>query len=218
MTPARRFMAARAIDPRVAHQAGVTLVDGNRLVYPNGRWRQLPAEGTKTMQPKGKPLCAWWWRTPNGMGTVLVCEGETDALAALTVLAHTPEVVGLWELPIISIPGTGFPVHRLTTALKPWKAVHSALLALDADEAGRTFAANASRELVDSGIRPILVELPEGSDLAGWLAGMEEERRGEALAGLLVDSEGAAPSLEAFQRDVEIDRLEARLEELRAAT
>jgi hypothetical protein len=70
-----------------------------------------------------------------------------------------------------------------------------AFLALDADEAGRKFAAKLSEALHAAGVRPVLIEMPDGLDLAEWLASIPETERGEQFASALADAEGAAPEL-----------------------
>lgn len=216
MTPARRYFAARAIDPQVAFDTGVRPGrNANELAFPNGRRRLLREE--RVLQAKGKPLEAWWLmdRQPDAK-TALICEGESDSLAALTALANAPDASGLNGLPILCVPGTGFPIPRLVSALhRDWKMT-TALIGMDPDEAGEKFAAEATEALLDKSIRPVRVDVPE-PDLAGWLVTVEEAERGERLANLLIDSALAAPSMDALKRQREAARLRAKADALEAA-
>ena len=215
MTPARRYFQSRAIDPRIAFEAGVRPGrNTNELAFPNGRRRVLDAG--RVLQAKGKPLEVWWLmdRQPDAK-TVLVCEGESDSLAALTALAKAPGVSGLNGLPILCVPGTGFPIGRLVDALLNWNMKH-ALLATDPDDAGEKFATEAGEALLDVKIRPVRVQVPE-PDLAGWLVTVTEDDRPDRLANLLIDSELAAPSKDELLRRREAAQLRAKADALEAA-
>jgi hypothetical protein len=86
------YLDAHAIDPRVATAAEVT-ERGGALVYPyaprHGATfeRTRPLNGKRTYQPKDTPLVPWWpLGVPQEAKLALVCEGESDALAALTAV------------------------------------------------------------------------------------------------------------------------------------
>jgi hypothetical protein len=191
------FLRARAIDPDVAADIGVQ-EERDELIFPGGRRRSLNGAGpTKVIQPKGKSLRLWW---PEGhpadlSALALVCEGETDALAGLSALRAVPSGADLGAIAVTAIPGTGYPIKRLVQELRD-AGIGVSLLALDGDEAGHSYTNRAEGALRDAGIRAVVVEMPEGSDLAEVLAGADDP--GAALASLLADAlavaEDASPS------------------------
>lgn len=215
MSAAVIYMESRAIVPEVAAELGIKRGrTTNELCFPNGR-RRLLDEG-RMMQEKNRPLEAWWIPPPEdpSWAWVLVCEGESDALAARSYLPHVPECTGLRNTPILCIPGTGYPVERLRGELVG--RTQEALLALDPDEAGNRYAEKAERELVDVGIRPIRVEVPK-PDLAGWLARNPVAHRPHLLADTLINFKDTAPTLEDYERDRQILFHRERIAQLEAA-
>lgn len=208
---ARAYFASHAISPRVAHKVGVGL-DERGLTFPNGRRRPLFGSSPKFLNPKGKPLAAWWLR--EGEGPPIVCEGEGDALAVLSALRTIPKLTGLRGVPVISVPGTSYPAERLAAELAGRK---QAFLIPDADDAGWGAAMRWSRALVDAKVRPVVVDLPRGSDAAGWLNAIPKEERGDLLGHLLADHEIAAPSLAAYRRGEMAGELRREIEALYAA-
>jgi hypothetical protein len=84
------YFVVHAIDPDVAASAGVSESD-EALLYPyeaadgSPFTRRRPLNGDKTYQPPGLGLTLWWLAHPKD-GLVLVCEGEADALAALSTM------------------------------------------------------------------------------------------------------------------------------------
>lgn len=192
-TPARKYMAARAINPHLAHELGVKL-EGDDLVFPNGKRRPLSGD-VRFLNGKGQPAQPWWLQ--NGGEEVLVCEGESDGLAALSALRSLPadHRSGLRSLAVVAIPGNGFPLERLTRELRGYKLAYTAF---DNDDSGRAYNERATDALVDARVRP--VDLwgrgdADANDLAEWLAAIPEYDRGEFLAALIVDAEAVAPSL-----------------------
>lgn len=190
------YFRDHAVDPDVAAQVGV-LERAGSLVYTyaageDGSTYQRtyalsPNGGPRARQPAGQGLTLW--RPTERLGpTALVCEGESDALSAITALSRAPRPE-LRQLPVFAVPGTGYPARRLSEDLRALDVV-DALLAFDADEAGRAYAAKAADALQGVGIHPIPVELPEGKDLADTAASVEQA--GRWLAGLLADSQAAA--------------------------
>ena len=189
------FFEPRAIDPEVAAEAPVreqgsdliftyTAADGSTFE----RRRSLNGTGpAKVLQPKGVKLTPWWpqGRPPETPPAVLVVEGETDALAALSALTKAPSAADLAEAAVAGLPGTGFPAGRLAEELVQIGSPQT-LLALDADEPGRKFADRLERALREAGVPALRVELPEGSDVADVMAAADEP--GEALATLLADA------------------------------
>lgn len=163
------------------------------------------------LNPKGKPLAAWWLR--EAAGPPVVCEGETDALAALSALKGAPKRIGFRGLAVVSVPGASYPAARLVEELR---GRPEAWLIGDGDDAGRRFATKASAALIDAGIRPIVVELPEGTDLADHLVAMPAAERGDRFAHLLADWQIAAPTMADHRRERRIARLEVEVDRLKA--
>lgn len=190
------YFDSHAIDPAIAVEVGVTERD-SKLVFPytapDGstfeRVRDL--ERQVTFQPKGQPLSLW---RPNmngaaSAGMALVCEGESDLLAALTALRKAP-LEYLRNLPVVGVPGTGYPAERLASELSN-AGYREAWLAFDGDEAGRAYqVSKASSALRAASLRPIPVELPNGRDLADMLALATD--RGEWIADTLTSAEAVA--------------------------
>jgi hypothetical protein len=199
------YLRDHAIDPQVALDAGVR-EDPVELVFPNvddrgGYVRRRPwprpGETAKVLQPGGRSLGLWWplGRPEPGAAAVLVCEGESDALAGVTALRDAPPASGFAGVAVCAIPGTSLARH-LGEHLAPL-AVQEAFLALDADEPGRMATEAAIDALRAAGIRPIPVELPDGQDLADMLAAIEPDQRGHRLANRLADADAAAAGAEA---------------------
>lgn len=99
--------AARAIDPEVAAELGVRENGhGLEFPYPNGvaeqfaRTRGLNGAGPKVRQPAGTRLCPWQPVPSDETREVLVCEGESDLLAAVSALRRSP-LEELRDLPVI---------------------------------------------------------------------------------------------------------------------
>jgi len=135
-TVAVDYFGAHAIDPELATACGVREVEGE-LVFPyrtpNGagftRLRSLNGGSAKVKQPPGRSLALWWpLRRPRGAEAVLVCEGESDALAALEPLSESRFA----SLELVALPGTGFPAKRLAEQLVA-VGTRDAFLALDAE-------------------------------------------------------------------------------------
>lgn len=192
------YFTKRAIDPQIAEEFGV-VESAAGLSFPHpcverkqfARTRSLNSAGAKVRQPPGTSLCPWRPTTHRGpLVEALVCEGESDALAALTALRGSP-VGHLGALPVVGIPGTGFPVKRMVEFLIDARVRH-AWLALDADDAGRSYTARLVEELSTTKLRVSVVELPDGSDLADSLAAVREDERGDWIANALVNAEAAA--------------------------
>jgi hypothetical protein len=182
------YLLRHAIEPELAAELGVREERGE-LVYPyDGFKRRRPLAGSRTLQPARVPLRLWW---PTGRpapgADVLLCEGEPDALAALTALAAVNGDLPVKVPVVAAIPGTGIPAARVVEELRGSSSV---TLAMDGDPAGRKCAATLTRALRDAGIAALAIELPEGKDLADLLAASEAP--GQALAGLLADAEVVA--------------------------
>lgn len=191
------YFAAHAIDPGVARAVGVTGHNGSlSFRYSDGdggfeRVRALGA-GAKTRQPKGRALCCWWpaGRPDAPAEKVLVCEGEPDALAALTAIRRASHPVAqeiLAGLAVVAVPGASFPSDRLAGELQGAGLV---ILAPDADRAGDIFAERAARALSAATIPSTRLPLPVGHDLADELAAAGDAG-GDWLAGVVADLEAA---------------------------
>ena len=127
---ARNYLEGHAVDLELAHELGVR-ADRDDILYeytrPRGgtfvRRRELATGITK--QLSGEPLIPWWPAGRPAPGAdVLLCEGEPDALAALSALNGAAAAV-------TAIPGTNIPLERVTAELAAADAVY---LALDGDE------------------------------------------------------------------------------------
>lgn len=194
------YLREHAIDPAIAERVGVREEDG-ALVWPtvaaDGRpslRRRSLVGGPKVCGETGAPLAAWWPRgRPTTAGAlVLVAEGEADALAACCARESSEtdpdgavrflrDAVGA----VVGVPGTSFPPDRLLNELREAGATH-AVLALDADEAGRRATGAFSTALSAAGIKTSMIELPAGLDLADCLAA--EELPGRWLANAVLDA------------------------------
>jgi len=194
---ARDYFDAHAIAPELAATVGVHEREGQLhfpYVAPDGstyyRERSLNGGPAKVKQPPGRPLTVWWpLGRPPGAEAVLVCEGESDALAALEPLSESRFAATA----VVAIPGTGFPAGRLAEQLGGVGA-REAYLALNADEAGRGYAGKAIAALCEAGMRPIVVELEDGADLAETLARVDD--RACWIDQALADAEAAADEIE----------------------
>jgi hypothetical protein len=202
---ASAYFRERAIYPATVAKAGVREQAG-AIVFPylaeDGasfeRRRSLDGGPAKVMQPRGWPLAPWWPAgRPDTAPWVLVCEGESDALAAMSALAaaassdvpylrRAADTLGLGTLPVVAVPGCGYPPAKLAEALRAVGCVE-ARLAFDADQAGRAYTDRAAVALVKAGIRPFVVHVRDGSDIAADAAHADD--RGDWIANVLADAE-----------------------------
>src|SRR4029077_5135740 len=106
-----RYFAAHGIDPSLAASLGVR-ERSCALVFPccdaNGAFERVRPLGdgpAKVRQPRGRALCCWWPAGRDDRAAVLVCEGESDALAALTAM-HTvnghPIIAEILDIQVVS--------------------------------------------------------------------------------------------------------------------
>ncbi len=202
---ARSYFRGRAIFPSAVALAGVREENG-ALVFPylaeDGtsfeRRRSLDGGPAKVLQPKGQPLVPWWPAgRPDTAEWALICEGESDALAAMSALAaaassdvpylrKAADTLGLGTLPVAAIPGCGYPPAKLAEALRAVGCVE-ARLAFDADQAGQAYTDRAAVALVKAGVRPFRVHVRDGSDIAADAADADD--RGDWIANVLADAE-----------------------------
>lgn len=201
------YLERHAIDLDLAWSLGVRS-DRDTILYPfetpkgetYTRRRDLAADRSFTVQPTGEPLILWWpaGRTEPG-AEVLLCEGEPDALAALSAMNGRPVAVA-------ALPGTATPVERVTAELGGASCVY---LALDGDDAGRRAADRCARAL-QSFTTLKVIRLGDGEDLASRLHG-EDDRPGWLAAAL--DKAPTAPKLKpkaephGYGREKKADRL-----------
>ena len=191
------YFAERAIDPDLAAELGVRENGhGLEFPYPHGmgeqfaRTRSLNGGGPKVRQPSGTMLVPWQPVRNGKAREVLVTEGESDALAAISALRRSP-LGEFRDLPVLAIPGTGCPVKRVVEHLASTEC-QQAWVALDADDAGRAYTEKLIPLLGEKGIRICRVDFAEGFDLADSLAAVAEDERGDWIANALLDARAAA--------------------------
>ena len=201
------YFASHGIDPEIAGSLGVGEEDG-ALLYPftdgDGDYlRRRPLDGDRTYQPKGRSLTPW---APFGIdGAILFTEGESDFLAAASVLYRVLDLEGegavldhrrdlppaLARVIPVALPGVG-SCHRQAAEIV---AEGDCVIAFDGDNAGRLGAEKLRAAIADSdreqGLGPAAVAtLPDGLDLSDVLAGADDPTG--ALADLVAEAEAAA--------------------------
>lgn len=187
------YLRAHAIEPALARDADVSERDG-ALVYgfadADGRpyKRRYFLRSGDRRGPAGRKLCLGFigGRPDGDAAAVLVCEGEGDALAAVSACAQLPLVVA-------AAPGASMPADRAARELVD-AGCERAYLAGDGDKEGRKFNAKLAAALLECDVEPFVVPLPDGNDLADVLARAEDRER-ELLA-LLDAAEPWAPPVE----------------------
>ena len=202
------YFAAHAIDPAIAAQVGVSERRGS-LVYPcvDGegnfeRTRSLTEGNKRTIQPTGRPLVCWWPAgRPTRARSVLVTEGEPDALAALSAIARADSLPDaprglLQTLAVVALPGVGFTPAKLAEELRSVGA-EQVVLAPDGDDAGERCVERLAVALAAADLPTSRLALPAGSDLADCLAAASTPP--EWLAGAVADSEALQPPSAAAQ-------------------
>lgn len=178
MSPAAAYLTARGIDRRLAWKCGVR-ADADAIVWPTvdadgkpspRRRRLTDGPGPKVRGDAGRTLGVWWpaGRPDRVTGDVLICEGESDAMAALSALHGRPEHVD-----VASVPGCGFPVRVLTRELQGVGATVVAL-AFDGDIAGAMTSDRVADALVAEGIGTRIFPIGHGEDLASTLGALAD--------------------------------------------
>jgi 5S rRNA maturation endonuclease (ribonuclease M5) len=198
----RDYLDAHAIDPALAATVGVHERAG-QLRFPNvapdgsiyHRERSLNG-GPKVTQPKGQPLDLWWPLGRRDTEAAIICEGESDALAALEPLSKSRFAA----LEVASVPGTGYMVERLVEQLAE-AGTREVFLAFDGDTAGRAYTAKAEAALRDAGIRSIVVDLEDGTDLADNLVRAADRTRW--IENALADAEATVDETESSPAGLE---------------
>lgn len=179
------YLRARAIDDRLAYECGVR-EDNGAIVWPtvdaagklSPRRRRLgEGGGPKVRGLAGRTLGVWWplGRPERIEGDLLICEGESDAMAAVSAL-------GAWAaLSVASITGTGFRTSVLVAELLDIHATVAAL-AFDGDMAGGLAGDRIAWALIAEGIGTRILAIPSDEDLASVLGGEAEPRAWLAMA------------------------------------
>jgi KaiC/GvpD/RAD55 family RecA-like ATPase len=138
--------------------------------------RRRPIGGGNVRTPAGAKAAAWWPQgPPERAERVLVAEGESDALAAVTAqrAASDPHERTLLDgLVVVAVPGAGFPPDRLRDALARRECTE-AILAFDGDDAGRRGAHRTAATLRAAGITVLQIDPEDGHDLADCIAAAE---------------------------------------------
>jgi hypothetical protein len=194
------YFRVHAIVPDVAAAIGVREED-ETLIYPNaGRngevfERRRPLSGKRTYQPLGQPLALWWLLRRPVPKVAIGCEGEGDGQAAVSAMPLT----GFSEQPaVFSTPGVGYPAARLANDLRE-AGVEKAILAFDADEAGREFTVKVSAALANLGVQAVVLAIPDGQDLADCL--YEAHDPSAWLSNAIADAEASAAEFTADQAE-----------------
>jgi putative DNA primase/helicase len=202
--PALRYFSEHAIAPGVAAALGV-VAQGAELRYPytapDGseylRRRNLNEGITK--QPKGQKLDLWQ-RVPVTDATGLIlCEGESDYLAALSAL-YTEEGGSLTRCPDLPPPLRGL----VPVAVPGAQSCHAKVAALgldvwiffDGDTAGRDNALKLAAAVRRAGRQGNILNLPDGRDLADLLHATSEpaEWIAEQIAAVEPEPLASAPA------------------------
>lgn len=155
------FLREKAIDPEVASELGVAFSEEG-VSYPNSRTRTWDKQ---IRQPSGTTLKPWYLRgRPRQGQNLLLCEGETDALAAESANVAASG----YNVAVVSIPGASCPPDRLVAQVQDL-GCDAVYLAFDGDEAG----AKATRTYIEA-LLPVcnvlIVEIDQGCDLSDTLA------------------------------------------------
>ena len=192
-------MEKHAITPAVAARAGVVEREGSLVFTVTAedghafeRVRPLAPGPAKVFQPKGEPLAKWWpLGQPMYAPTVLLTEGASDTLAALSALATTP-VRRLAGFDVAALPGTGFPIERVVPSLRAMEC-RFAYTAFDGDEAGAKLTRRLSLALDLAGIRSAALPVSSGHDLGEMLTALTLASRG-VLRGDADEGRGRRPA------------------------
>lgn len=166
------YFTGHAIDPRLAWECGVRENDGD-IVWPTvdadgrrspRRRRLADGPGPKVRGRRHRTLGVWWplGRPERADGDALLCEGESDAMAAASILGPSDGV---------SVASAKARTEVVVAELLAVGATVAAL-AFDGDIAGGESADRLARELVANGIGARILAVPYDQDLASVLAGV----------------------------------------------
>lgn len=168
------YFAGRAINPALAWECGVR-ERTDAIVWPtvdvDGRYsprRRILADdgGPKVRGRRGVSIGVWWplGRPARLAGDTLICEGESDAMAAASILGASNGV---------SV-ATGKARSSVLVAELCDLGATIVALAFDGDIAGGQSADRIANEFVAHGIGARILDVPYGHDLASVLAGIPE--------------------------------------------
>lgn len=171
---ALRYFELRAIDPVMAHGCGVREFN-DKICWPtpdadgmlNPRYRRLgDGPGPKVRGARGRTVGVWWPLGPPKLKNVdtLICEGESDAMAAASVLGHSNR----------TSVATGKASLSVLAAELQNSAISVVALAFDGDIAGGQSADRIATALVKLGIGARILAIPHGEDLASVLGGEDD--------------------------------------------
>ena len=208
------YFSAHGIDPEIADALGIEGTDkGISIPYrdhmgPITYRRRRDFAARRTFQPVGQSLEIWTPVADNGV--LLVCEGESDCMAAISAMY---EIAGdaladpdeddpreiLWRRPDlppplqgvvpIALPGAG-ACHTQVADLAA-ELVADCVVVLDGDDAGRKAAAKLKAKIdAKDNISATTIGLPDGQDLADVLAAADDPTT--ALAELVAEAEADA--------------------------
>jgi len=193
---ALRYLQEHAIAPEVAAAVGVT-AEGAELRFPytapDGatylRRRNLNEGITK--QPAGQKLDLWQPVPIAVDDALIVCEGESDYLAAITALytvegttlIRRPDLPPLKGLTPIAVPGVN-SCHRKIVDL-----ARDVWIVFDGDQAGRDNAGKLAAAVREAGHQAHVIDLPDDRDLADLLNGTSEPMQWLAEAVATVEPE-----------------------------
>lgn len=185
------------------------LHDPNRAVYTNHLRQVDTATGTLTRRmaysPKNRILLpVFGWRLVSKAKTILVCEGETDALIAASRLPKNSPIVA------VGLVGTS-NAKRLGALLASLPDKKEVVLAFDNDNAGKealqTVLSYVEAHGLDEQLKFKVLHIPTAhNDLGDWLAAEPELNLEEALVSFstasvlsgVLDGEQMAQGLESY--------------------
>lgn len=214
---AKSYLEVHAVDLDLAWELGVRSdLDALTFPYATARgetFKRRREPGGIVKQPKGVPLIVWFPAgRPEPGANVLLCEGEGDALAAVSALNGA-------AITVAAIPGTTIPVERITAELAGASIVY---LALDGDEPGRKATDKIARAL--QGFTTLkLIRLGDGEDIASrlyaeedrtaWLTGVIEGARDVPKLKLALETggyrtKGADRKRELLAKGIDPDKLD----------
>ena len=202
----RQWLNARRIKIDDLREAGfVAYENGDGVEFRADYMHADGSTSTRVLHLPPPDGGAWRWKKgaiakgsvlafgdPQTAATIVICEGESDGLAAWRALRDD------FDCSVLVIPGAGMVGDDLTNHIGHGARV---IVAFDGDEAGDEGAAKARRVLLAAGVTANLVTRfrpPEGQDLRAIVERLEDDGAdfpGDLLA-LLAEAEPARPPSE----------------------